>query len=131
MLLADFGFIEAGEWKLSERSKSGIDFTLSALKHERVIFAFVVDGQAKYVGICQGSEVALADRMNRFKHRAGGGTNERIAARISNVLSAGKRVKVLAFKPAPVQYKGVPLDLVAGLKSPLIDALDPDWNIGR
>lgn len=131
MLVTECGFIEAGEWRLSERSKSGIDFTLSALKHERVIFAFVVDGEAKYVGICQGSEVTLADRMNRFRRLVGGGTNERIAARISNVLRGRKAVKILAFRPAPMEYKGVPLDLVAGLKSPLIEALDPDWNIRR
>ncbi len=131
MLLTECGFIEAGEWRLSERSKSGIDFTLSALKHERVIFAFVVDGEAKYVGICQGREVTLTDRMNRIKRLVGAGANERIAGGISNLLRAGKGVKILAFKPPSMEFAGLPLDLVAGLKSPLIEALDPDWNIRR
>lgn len=130
-MLADLDFAEAGEWKLSERTNSGIDFTLTGLKHERVIFAFVVGGEAKYIGICQGSEVTLRDRMDRFKGLVGAGTNKRIAAEIRDLLSAGKRVKVLALKPPSMQYEGLPLDLVAGLKNPLIEALDPDWNIRR
>ena len=131
MFLIEYGFLEAGEWLLSDGPRSGIDFRLSALKHERVIFAFVVNGQAKYLGICQGSEVTLRERMDRFKNLVGAGTNERVAVEIRGLLEAGRRVKILAFRPPAMRYKGLDIDLVSGLKSPLIEAVDPAWNRRR
>jgi len=131
VFLTEYGFLEAGEWLLSDGPRSGIDFRLNALKHERVIFAFVVNGEAKYLGICQGSEVTLRDRMDRFKNLVGDGTNERVAVEIRKVLEAGTRVKILAFRPPAMQYKGLEVDLVSGLKNTLIQAVSPAWNKRR
>jgi hypothetical protein len=131
VFLDTYGFVEAGEWLLSDSTRSGIDFTLSALKHERVVFAFVVEGEAKYIGICQGRDVTLRDRMDRFKHLVGAGTNERVALEIGKVLRGGRRVRILAFKPPGMQYKGLEVDLVSGLKSSLIEAVNPAWNRRR
>ena len=131
MFLSEYGFVEAGEWLLSDGPRSGIDFRLNALKHERVIFAFVVNGDARYIGICEGSEVTLRDRMDRFKNLVGAGANERVAVEIRKALEAGGRVKILAFRPPAMQYKGLEVDLVFGLKYPLIRAVSPTWNIRR
>jgi hypothetical protein len=131
VFLTAYGFIECGEWVLSDRSRSGVDFRLHALKHERVIFAFVVNGEAKYLGICQGSEVMLRDRMDRFKNLVGGGTNERVAVEIRKLLDAGTRVKILGLDPPTMQYKGLEVDLVSGLKSSLIQRVNPAWNRRR
>lgn len=131
MFLTEYGFVEAGEWLLSDGLRSGIDFRLAALRHERVIFAFVVSGETKYLGICQGRDVTLRDRMGRFKNLVGAGTNERVALEIRKVLQAGRGVKILAFKPPVVQYKRLEVDLVSGLKSSLIEAVNPAWNRRR
>ena len=131
MFLTEYGFVESGEWMLSDTPRSGIDFRLSSLKHERVIFAFVVNGEAKYLGICQGRDTTLRDRMDRFKNLVGAGSNERVAVGIRKVLEAGRRVKILAFRPPAMQYKGLEVDLVSGLKSSLIEAVSPPWNRRR
>jgi hypothetical protein len=131
MFLTEYGFVEAGEWLLSNGRRSGIDFRLDVLEYERVLFAFVVQGEAKYLGICQGRDTSLRDRMDRFKNLVGAGANERIALEIRKLLEQDRRVKILAFKPPGMQYKGLQVDLVAGLKSSLIEAVNPAWNRRR
>jgi len=148
MDLRNYGFVKVGRWKLNENIKSGIDFELMDFKEERVIYAFVVDGETKYIGICESSKTTLEGRMKKFRNLQGGGTNERIANEIKKCLEDGKTVEIFALKPElVVQYKGLELtiqhndvelviknkglevDLVRGLEYPLIEKLNPEWNI--
>ncbi|AXI24947.1 hypothetical protein CFE53_01765 [Methanofervidicoccus sp. A16] len=130
MDLRNYGFVKVGRWKLNENIKSGIDFELMDFKEERVIYAFVVDGETKYIGICESSKRTLEDRMIKFKYSQGGGTNKRIADEIKKCLENGKTVEIFALKlELVVQYKGLEVDLIRGLEYPLIEKLDPEWNI--
>jgi hypothetical protein len=52
MILSEYGFVEVGEWKLKEGLRSGVTFDLHNFEKERVVYAFVVDDEAKYVGVC-------------------------------------------------------------------------------
>ena len=122
---------------MDESTKSGIDFELNDFEDERVIYAFVVDGKVNYIGICESSKTTFKDRMKKYKYLQGGGTNERIAKEIKKCLEDGKTVEIFALKPELlVQYKGLEIknkglevDLVRGLEYPLIEKLNPKWNI--
>ena len=151
MNLRKYGFIKVGKWILNKNNKSGIDFELNDLNKERVIYAFVVDGKTKYIGICESNKRTLEDRMKMFKNKQGGGTNERIADEIKKCLEDGKTVEIFALKPElSVVYKGpeitieynhyteivvknksIEVDLIRGLEYPLIERLKPEWNIKK
>ncbi|MGB7532680.1 MAG: hypothetical protein WA977_06855 [Halobacteriota archaeon] len=132
MKLNNYGFVEVGEWKFAERLKSGIRFSLNKFEDERVIYAFVVNDETKYIGICEKSTTTLEDRMDRYKSLQGAGTNERIAMDIKDCLKRRKAVKILALKPqSSLHYKGLDVDLVKGLENPLIEELEPKWNKQR
>lgn len=130
MQLSNYGFAEVGEWRLKEDLKSGITFKLNNFEKERVIYAFVVDGETKYIGVCDSSTTTLKNRMNRYKYLQGAGTNERIAIQIRNCLKSEKAVRIFALKPpSSLYYKDLNVDLIKGLENPLIETLRPEWNI--
>ena len=132
MDLQEYGFIEVGQWRLKDSVKSGVTFKVDRYQNDRVIYAFVVDGNPKYVGICDKSTTTLKDRMSRYRGRVGGGTNERIASAIRGELERGSTVKILALRPhRSIQYRGLHIDLVKGLENPLLKAIDPDSNIHK
>jgi len=127
--LEDCGFSKAGDWRLDEGLKNGVRCVLSSLGQERVVYAFMVERQVKYVGVCDKSSTTLKDRMGRYQGRVGGGTNERVAELIKSCLEAGGEVEVWALVPeAGPHYGGLPIDLVKGLENPLIQRFDPEWN---
>ena len=132
MGLDNYGFVEVGKWKLEERLKSGVAFELYSFKEERVVYAFVIDAEAKYIGVCDNTSTTLKNRMSRYQSLQGAGTNERIANKIKDCLKRGKAVKIFALKPeSTLQYKGLNVDLVKGLENPLIERLKPEWNIQK
>jgi hypothetical protein len=129
--LTPYGFAEAGRWFLKESLKGGISFTLERFPMERVIYAFVVDGEVKYVGVCR--EQDFKTRMKDYQYQGaqekGGSTNKRVAARIKECLQAGQGVEILALKPdKKLMFHDLEIDLVTGLERPLIALCDPDWN---
>ena len=132
MELADLGFMEAGEWESNAHIKSGITFKLNDFRNERVIYAFVVDSETKYVGICENRMTTLEDRMRRYKNLQGAGTNKRIAGEIKKCLEVGKLVKIFALRPeSSLQYGNLTIDLVKGLENPLIEELKTSWNMQK
>jgi hypothetical protein len=130
--LLTFGFREAGTWSLDERLKSGVLFALTAHGDDRVVYGFTVDGIVKYIGVCDNTATTLADRLARYQNMAGAGTNRRIAGHIHEELRASRSVRILAWKPDhTLEVGGLKIDLVKGLENPLIDAVQPEWNIHR
>lgn len=128
--LVRFGFVQVGNWLIDTALKSGIRFRLDALQDERVIYAFTVDGQVKYVGVCNSSDTTLKERMTRYQGTMGAGTNERIANLIRNAISEGRVVSILAWRPdRSLEFNGLRVDLIKGLENPLIEVLKPGWNI--
>ena len=84
MDLRAHGFLPVGHW-MKATVKSGISFNLNACAQDRVVYAFVVDDQPTYIGICEKPTTTLKDRMKRYKYRQGGGTNKRVAGEISAI----------------------------------------------
>jgi hypothetical protein len=129
--LAQYGFVKAGLWALKETLKSGIVFMLELFATERVIYAFVVDDEVKYVGACR--EQDFKTRMKDYQYQGaqerGGSTNKHVATRIKECLQAGQVVEILALKPDEnLVFHNLAIDLVAGLEKPLISLCDPEWN---
>jgi hypothetical protein len=106
--LERFGFHPAGAWISYDRVSSGIGCPLVAFADARVVYAFVVDDRAMYIGICDKDTTTLKKRMGRYQGRQGSGTNERVAGLIPECLAGGKSVAIWALRPKDgvVDYKG-------------------------
>ncbi|HBG74920.1 MAG: hypothetical protein A2X25_07535 [Chloroflexi bacterium GWB2_49_20] len=132
--LSAYGFILVGQWNKSTTVKSGINYELTDLDSERVVYSFVVDGVPEYIGICEKDYTTLKDRMGRYKNQQGGSgisisTNKRISIHIKQLLDQGKRVEIYALKPAIKEiFVDLQVDLVKGLENPLIASFKPEWN---
>jgi len=90
-------FKEAGGWDVDPKVKGGVRFRLKAFQNHRVLYAFVVDGVVKYVGVCDAADTTLRKRMGRYQNLIAG--NARIAAEIKTCLSEGQSVRIFALKP--------------------------------
>ena len=138
--LSEYGFVEAGSCALDSRLKSGVRFTLNRHQSDRVLYAFVVDDEVKYIGACDDTKTCFSDRMSRYQGIMGAGTNARVVGFMREVLDPGKaqpsakvpRVRVFAWHPQErVTVKGLNVDLVMGLEKPLIERFKPEWNRRR
>jgi hypothetical protein len=134
MNISAYGFVPVGEWTTRDSVKSGITYDLTTLALDRVVYAFVIDGVPKYIGICEKDTTTLKDRMGRYKAQQGSrpqgvSTNERISIEIRRVLDQGKRVEIYALKPtAKLMFVDLQVDLVKGLENPLVAEFKPEWN---
>jgi hypothetical protein len=128
--LQALGFFEAGTCMLDQGLMSGVRFHVAVSKDARVIYAFAVDDQVKYIGVCDNSGTCLGHRMSRYQGMMGASTNERIAVEIHNALSEGASVRIFAWRPEQQLKVGeLSIDLIKGLENPLIALAKPEWNI--
>ena len=123
--IIDLGFEEVGYWLLEEGK---VTFSLSkSSKEANILYSFVVNGEVKYIGK---SVQTLHKRMYLYKQ--GGGsqrTNIRNKAEIKTCLERGQQVKVYVLVPElQMNYKGMPINIAAGLEDNLIMMLKPEWN---
>jgi len=123
--LLDLGFEEAGEWLAS-----GAMLKCSLVRHmeERdILYAFVSQGQVLYIGK---SVRTLSQRMYQYqKPGPTQRTNIVNHANIKQVLEQGETIQIFAFAPKEqLHYRGIPVNLAAGLENTLIGSLRPAWN---
>ncbi len=129
--LQRLGFEEAGECVSDPKLESQVRFDLRAFSDARVIYAFSVDDQVAYIGVCGAQGTTLKSRMARYQALTGAGTNKRVVGHIREALGEKHRVSILAWNPpGQPQIRGLTVDSVKGLENSLIDLLDPDtrWN---
>jgi hypothetical protein len=125
--LLEIGFEPAGHWVLENGTLS---FELVRHSSQRnVLYAFVCDGQVKYVGKTVRS---LATRMAGYKSPGPTqSTNIRNHARIMQVLAAGAAVEILVLPDNGLLHYGqFHVNLAAGLEDDIIGVLNPEWNGG-
>lgn len=126
--LESLGFVEVGEWSID-----GIRLRCD-LPHcgdrAPVLYAFIVSGEVRYVGK---SAMPLGKRMYQYGQPGPSQyTNLRINARIRNVLEQGSRVEIWALSGwEPIDYRGIPVNLAAGIEDAVIERMRPSWNGGR
>lgn len=124
--LLDIGFQTVGRW--IHNNDSGLEFELlKELPHENTLYAFVADGEVRYVGK---TTKTLHGRLRSYRHPGTSQrTNVRNNAAITALLSEGITVEILAL-PDPGHHRFGPfhLNLAAGLEDSIIEQLNPPWN---
>jgi hypothetical protein len=123
-VLLNAGFRHLGQWQ----TLGGGEFKLAvSAPAEPGVYAFVVDGLIRYVGLTQ---TGLRTRMGHYRRgHKGHKTSSRVKDLIASALGAGKTVNVLIATPEPLEWNGLPINTAAGLEAGLIRMLRPDWNM--
>lgn len=123
------GFGKVGTCHLDERLKWKVRFKVSERANERVLYAFAVEDEIVYIGVCESDKTTLAARMNRYQGRIGRGTNKKVAEFLEKRLRKGLQVTILGWKPdADIRVGQFRVDLVKGLENPLIARASPELN---
>jgi hypothetical protein len=115
------GFVRVGRW-LADGETMRLD---GKAERSAGVYAYVVDGDVRYVGSAQRG---LHRRLRHYVNSKTMRTSTRIRTEIVGCLSKGSVVEVFALVPPSIQWKGLPVDLVAGLEEGLIRSLRPAWN---
>ena len=125
--LLKIGFRKLGEW---QKSGDALRYELnSSAPHPNTLYAFVVDGEVKYVGK---TTRTLRGRLNGYV-RPGPtqATNLRNHENVLTSLGSGEVVEIFALPDEDLHYfGGFHLNLAAGLEDSLIKSLNPLWNGG-
>lgn len=123
--LLAIGFEPAGHWL---PQADGIVCELSRHSSQRnILYAFVSDGEVKYVGKTVQS---LQARMGGYRNPAPSQTtNLKGNARIKALLHSGAAVDILALPDNGLFHYGqFHINLAAGLEDSIIRLLKPEWN---
>jgi hypothetical protein len=124
--LLEMGFVEAGSWSLVDEQPQ---VTLTHHRDVRpTLYALVEDNTVVYIGK---SINTLRQRMQHLQTPAlTQPTNRRNCANIAMSLGTGSSVKVFVLVcETPIEYRGMPINLAAGLEEPLIAMFCPAWNM--
>ena len=125
--LLEVGFEPAGHWILEN---DVLSFELVRHSSQRnVLYAFVCDGQVKYIGKTVRS---LAARMSGYRNQGPTqSTNIKNHDRIMQFLAVGTAVEILVLPDNGLLHYGqFHINLAAGLEDDIIRVLNPDWNGG-
>lgn len=123
--LWQLGFVEVGHWETDGLGIRGVLHQCS--ERSRILYAFVVDDRAMYIGK---SRRSLKQRMDNYavcgpSQR----TNFRVKDLILKELEAGRKVRIYALADfEPLSHQGVPIDVAAGIEDELIERFRPPWN---
>jgi len=125
--LLDIGFEPAGHWLL-ENNKLKLELTRHSTQ-KNILYAFVCDGQIKYVGK---TTQTLAARMSGYKNPGQTQTtNINNNRRIKEHLANGAAVEVFALPDSGLLHYGqFHLNLAAALEDDIIRVINPEWNGG-
>jgi hypothetical protein len=123
--LLEIGFQTAGHWQLVDG-----ELSLELLRHgsqKNVLYAFVSDGDVKYVGK---TVQRLATRLSGYKNPGTTQTtNIKNNALIKDLLGSGAAVDILALPDnGMLHYGQFHVNLAAGLEDNIIAILHPEWN---
>jgi excinuclease UvrABC nuclease subunit len=127
--LLDAGFVRIGWWTSISDAAFALD---SIAPREPGVYAFVVDGVIRYVGLTQ------RGLRGRMAHYVRGHSRQRTSARVKELilaaLRAGSSIEILVAMPAAMEWNGLPVLTAPGLEAGLIRSIRPEWNmqgIGR
>ena len=123
--LAKLGFELVGEWSLKLNC---IDFQLQKHKDKtNILYAFAVDKKVMYIGK---STQTLYKRMIGYKNPGPTqSTNINNNARIHKILNDNRSVDIYVFiQVEDYFYRGVKVNLAAGLENNLIGLFNSPWN---
>lgn len=90
------------------------------------MYAFLVDGVISYVGSAQ---IGIRIRLRRYVLADNKRTSMRVRQTIEQNLRKGRSVEAFTVVPAPITWRGLPIDPVVGLEEGLIRFVKPEWNL--
>ena len=124
--LAAIGLVRVGRWVLRNEDPT-IELHLGQDPPMNALYAFVADGNVKYVGkTTRGLERRLYGYVNPGPTQS---TNIRVRARIADALQAGSQVEVHAWFDSGLHQVGeFRVNMAAGLEDDLVKQLRPEWN---
>lgn len=116
--------------KLEYALTPDVSETQARLKTRAALYAFTSDGVVLYIG-----KTALSLEQRFAGYRLPGSTqstNKKCHNEIRKLLSAGKKVQILALGGlTPLRWGEFELNIAAGLEDSLISELLPPWNGGK
>ena len=124
--LLDIGFEAIGVWVLDGDSIKPTLTKHSASK--KVLYAFVSENTVLYIGK---TIRTLRQRLYGYtKPGVSQSTNIKNNKKIKDLLKQGEKVKIFVFAPKEneMTYKGISVNLAAGLEDNLIALIQPLWN---
>ena len=122
--LIEAGFVRIGQWTSISDEAFELDCIVPA---DAGVYAFVVDGFIRYVGLTQRG---LRGRMAHYvRGHARQRTSARVKALILATLRDGGKIEVLIATPEPSEWNGLPVLTAPGLEAGLIRMIRPEWNM--
>ena len=122
--LLEAGFVRLGKWTATADDAFKLD---SIAPTDAGVYAFVVDGVIRYVGLTQ---TGLRTRMGHYvSGHVKQATSSRVKALILDALRAGHLIEVLIAISQPLEWNGLPVNTAAGLEAGLIRMIQPEWNM--
>ena len=121
--LLSCGFTRIGAWRVGTSGMAHLDGQAPA---EPGVYAFFVGGRLCYVGAAQRG---LHHRMQSYsRNQRIGGSRRPIHRELALVLKNAQAIDVLAVIPEQLNWRGLPVDTIAGLEEGLIRLFQPPWN---
>ncbi len=122
------GFRYSGKWTLIDESKLSYEAEPDILSRSPVLYAFVSMNEVLYIGK---TTMPLGKRLYGYANPGPKqSTNQKVNLNIQGLMSNGVSVEIWVFAPMKneIVYRGIPVNLPAGLEDSLIDILKPKWN---
>jgi hypothetical protein len=122
--LIELGFREIGYWSKDNDSIEYVISNCEDLKHKKVLYAFIIEDDIKYIGK---TARKIKSRLDNYKNSdSSQSTNTKCREKILD--SAPNSVKIWLYIPMKLQTLGFNINLAAGLEDSLIKQLEPEWN---
>jgi hypothetical protein len=121
--LIEAGFQRVGTWRATTRDRGmELDFVSDRAPG---VYAYAVDGVIHYIGSAQRG---LHSRFRRYAITTTLRTSARIRSEILDCLARGQTVEIYTLCPPSTSWRGLPVDLIAGIEEGLIRHMRPAWN---
>jgi len=122
--LVEGGFRHAASWTVAD-NEVRID---RPLPKERGVYAFIIDGQAMYVGV---ATMGLAKRLYFYGKP---GATQKTSLRLNDVIRRqitedGNVIDIYVATPPQLEWNGLPVSGDAGLELGLIQTFRLPWNV--
>jgi len=126
--LTKLSFELVGKWSVDNAGKLRHGIDADILSRYPALYAFVIRNQVMYIGK---TAMPLGKRLYGYINPGPKqSTNQKNNKNIRNALSRNQDVEIWVFSPPADEliYRGVPINLPAGLEDAIIERIAPRWN---
>jgi len=127
-IIKKLGFELVGKWFRDDTGKLKHDIKVVILTKRPALYAFVIEGQVMYVGK---TTTPLGKRLYGYINPGPRqSTNQKNRENICESISKSRDVEIWVFSTPrdELVFRGMPINLPAGLEDAIIESLTPEWN---